>query len=73
MAYNPQSIYPTGVAAELYVPEDCSYEAVMKRNREKRRLEFRDRISRNGSLLRRRSLIKSSEDKIRMKRLSVNF
>jgi len=67
------SIYPTGVAAELYVPEDCSYEAVRKQNREKKRHEFKDRINRNGSLLRQHSGIKSQEERRRIKRMSVNF
>jgi hypothetical protein len=67
-----KSRYPTGVAAELYIPEDCTYEEAARKRRENRR-SLVNEISRGGSLIRRTSGIKSTEEKRRLKRVSVNF
>jgi len=66
------SRYPTGVAAELYIPEDCTYEEVARKKKENRR-SLVNEISRGGSLIRRTSGIKSKEERWRLKRVSVNF
>jgi len=66
------SRYPTGVAAELYIPEDCTYEEAARKKRENRRSLVTE-LSRGSSLIRRQSGMKSQEEKLRLKRVSVNF
>jgi len=67
------SKYPTGVAADIYVPEDCSREGIKERIRENRKILFRNGIIRNSSLIKHNSGIKSPEERRRLKRISVNF
>jgi hypothetical protein len=67
------SKYPTGIDAELYIPEDLSYKTAMQRQKDFNRSELRNTLIRNGTIIRRRSGIQSPEERNRLKRLSINF
>jgi len=67
------SKYPTGVAADLYIPEDCSFAAEKARRRADRMSLTGNSLCRNGSYFGSRPRMTSRREKQRTKRLSLNF
>jgi len=69
------SKYPTGIAAELYVPEDLSYDVVMRKKKDEKRRQRRESL--NYEMFRRSAATRPTVDKDlekkRAKRMSVNF